>query len=78
MPESDDTQAGEVPAVEETLVEESLAAGVSPRVVRRAQWWPASVVGRRTSWRPSRSGGSRTTATPVDHETSRTVDELVG
>lgn len=60
------------------LVEESLAAGVTPRVVRRAEWWPASVVGRRTSWRPSRSGGSRAAATPVDHETTRTVDQLVG
>jgi transglutaminase-like putative cysteine protease len=59
-------------------VEESLAAGVTPRDVRRAAWWPASVVGRRTSWRPTWSSGSRTTETPVDHETSRTVDELVG
>ncbi|MDT0185487.1 DUF3488 and transglutaminase-like domain-containing protein [Microbacterium sp. ARD31] len=60
------------------LVEEALAAGVTPRDVRRAQWWPASVVGRRTSWRPRRSSVARATETPVDHETSRTVDELVG
>lgn len=61
------------------LVEESLAAGVTPRDVRRAAWWPASVVGRRRSWRPlGRSGQPRTPETPVDHETSRTVDELVG
>ncbi|HSU00933.1 MAG TPA: DUF3488 and transglutaminase-like domain-containing protein, partial [Nocardioides sp.] len=64
------------------LVEESLAAGVTPRDVRRAQWWPPSVVGRRTSWRPrgSRAGRGRgvATGTPVDHETSRTVDELIG
>ncbi|NPD06809.1 transglutaminase domain-containing protein [Nocardioides sp. zg-1308] len=63
-----------------SLVEESLAAGVPPRDVRRAAWWPASVVGRRTSWRrpgrPPRSSRTRT-ATP-DGETTRTVDELVG
>jgi transglutaminase-like putative cysteine protease len=59
------------------VVEAALAAGVTPREVRRATWWPASVVGRRTSWRPR---PSRTTQpqTPVDHETSRTVDELIG
>lgn len=71
------------------LVEESLAAGVTPRDVRRAAWWPPSVVGRRTSWRPlasARAGRGRGAAartgtgsgTPVDHETSRTVDELIG
>ncbi|MCF6377322.1 DUF3488 and transglutaminase-like domain-containing protein [Nocardioides KLBMP 9356] len=60
------------------LVEEALAAGVTPREERRAQWWPASVVGRRTtSWRPRRSRAAQT-RTPVDHETSETVDELVG
>lgn len=61
------------------LVEESLAAGVTPRDVRRAAWWPPSVVGRRRSWptrSSARSGRSRT-ETPVDHET-RTVDELIG
>ncbi|SED32121.1 Transglutaminase-like superfamily protein [Nocardioides exalbidus] len=57
------------------LVEESLAAGVTPREARRAAWWPASVAGRRTSWRP-RSRSSQTETS--DHETSRTVDELVG
>ena len=44
------------------LVEEALAAGVTPRDVRRAAWWPPSVVGRRTSWRSrssSRSGRGR-------------------
>lgn len=60
------------------LVEDSLAAGVTPRDVRRAAWWPASVVGRRRSWRPTWSVGSRSAETPVDHETSQTVDELVG
>jgi transglutaminase-like putative cysteine protease len=58
------------------LVEESLVAGVSPRDVRRAAWWPTSVVGRRRSWRPRSS--TRADRTPVDHESSRTVDELVG
>ena len=64
------------------LVEESLAAGVTPRDVRRATWWPPSVTGRRTSWRPRGAGrfgrgagGAPTTATPVDQET-RTVDQL--
>lgn len=60
------------------LVEQSLAAGVTPRDVRRAAWWPASVAGRRTSWRPRPRSQSRSTQTPVGHETSRTVDELVG
>ncbi|HEY7717923.1 MAG TPA: hypothetical protein VH915_04130, partial [Pedococcus sp.] len=64
------------------LVEESLSAGVTPRDVRRATWWPASVVGRRRrSWRrrsQSRSPRSAQAEVPVDHETSRTVDELVG
>jgi hypothetical protein len=60
-----------------TLVEESLAAGVTPREVRRATWWPASVVGRRTSWRPRSRAVQVATGAP-DHETSRTVDELVG
>lgn len=59
------------------LVEESLAAGVTSREARRAQWWPASVVGRRTSWRPRTRPGRATTTTP-DHESTRTVDELVG
>ena len=57
------------------LVEESLAAGVTPREVRRAAWWPASVVGRRMTWRP-RTRRSRS-ETP-DRESARTVDELVG
>lgn len=56
------------------LVEESLAAGVTPREARRAAWWPASVTGRRTTWRSQAPAGG----TPVDHETSRTVDELIG
>lgn len=60
------------------LVEQSLAAGVTPHDVRRAAWWPASVVGRRTSWRPRSRSESRSTQTPVGHETTRTVDELVG
>jgi transglutaminase-like putative cysteine protease len=64
-------------AGEARLVEAALAAGVTPREVRRATWWPASVVGRRTSWRPRQSRTAQT-QTPVDHETSRTVDELVG
>lgn len=58
------------------VVEESLAAGVTPRDVRRAQWWPASVVGRRRTWRP-RVSRTAQTKTPVDNE-ARTVDELVG
>ena len=58
------------------LVEESLSAGVTSREERRAVWWPASVVGRPRSWRP-RARRAATTATP-DHETARTVDELVG
>jgi transglutaminase-like putative cysteine protease len=62
------------------LVEESLAAGVTPRDVRRATWWPSSVVGRRrrTSWRPRSQARAAQAEVPVDHETSRTVDELVG
>jgi transglutaminase-like putative cysteine protease len=59
------------------LVEESLTAGVTSRDARRAQWWPASVVGRRRPWRPRTRAGRAPTATP-DHETTRTVDELVG
>ena len=59
------------------LVEQALVAGVTPREVRRASWWPASVVGRRTTWRPRGRAGTAQTETP-DHETSRTVDELVG
>ncbi len=58
-------------------VEQALVAGVTPREVRRASWWPASVVGRRTTWRPRGRAGTAQTETP-DHETSRTVDELVG
>lgn len=61
------------------LVEEALAAGVTPRDVRRAAWWPASVVGRpRTSWRPRSQARAAHGEVPVDHEASRTVDELVG
>jgi hypothetical protein len=59
------------------VVEQALAAGVTPREVRRAQWWPASVVGRRTTWRP-RASRRVQPPTPVDPETSTTVDELVG
>mgnify|MGYP005990493543 CR=1 FL=1 len=59
------------------LVEQALIAGVTPREVRRASWWPTSVVGRRTTWRPRGRAGTAQTETP-DHETSRTVDELVG
>ncbi len=59
------------------LVEQALAAGVTRREVRRAAWWPASVVGRRPSWRRTR--GTRTsTTTPAGTGSSRTVDELVG
>ncbi len=67
------------------LVEQSLSAGVTPRDVRRAAWWPPSVAGRRRSWRPRVStragrgrGMSARAAAPVDHETTRTVDELIG
>ena len=61
------------------LVEQALSAGVTPRDVRRAHWWPASVVGRRTSWRPrSFRSTAPSTQTPVEHETSRTVDQLIG
>jgi transglutaminase-like putative cysteine protease len=60
-----------------TLVEDALAAGVTPREVRRAAWWPASVVGRRTSWRSrTRTGQARNDATA--DEAGRSVDELVG
>ena len=59
------------------LVEQALAAGVTPREVRRAAWWPASVVGRRTSWRPRSRSDRAQTETP-GHESARTVDELVG
>lgn len=60
-----------------TLVEDALAAGVTPREVRRAVWWPASVVGRRTSWRSrTRTGQARSDATA--DEAGRSVDELVG
>jgi len=59
------------------LVEESMAAAVTPREERRARWWPASVVGRRTSWR-RRTRSERATTTTPDHESIRTVDELVG
>jgi transglutaminase-like putative cysteine protease len=60
-----------------TLVEDALAAGVTPREVRRAAWWPASVVGRRTSWRSrTRTGQARSDATA--DEAGRSVDELVG
>ncbi|GAB3035729.1 transglutaminase [Nocardioides flavus (ex Wang et al. 2016)] len=57
------------------IVEEALAAGVTPREVRRAAWWPASVAGRRTSWR-SRTRAGQTRAGATADETS--VDELVG
>ena len=59
------------------LVEESLVAGVTARDARRAEWWPASVVGRRRSWRPRSRAGRATTATP-DRDSVRTVDELIG
>jgi transglutaminase-like putative cysteine protease len=61
-----------------TLVEDALAAGVTPREVRRAAWWPASVVGgRRTSWRSrTRTGQARSDASAG--ESGRSVDELVG
>jgi hypothetical protein len=75
-------------AADAGLVEESLSAGVTPRDVRRAAWWPASVVGRRTSWRRRSGKGDETadshgtdphgTDTPLEHETARTVDELIG
>jgi transglutaminase-like putative cysteine protease len=59
------------------LVEQALTAGVTPRDVRRAAWWPSSVVGRRPSWRRNRADRTSTT-TPVGGGSSRTVDELVG
>ena len=62
------------------LVEQALAAGVTPREVA-----PGPSGGRPPSWdgvrpgvpRASRSTRSRTD-TPVDTEATRTVDELVG
>lgn len=58
------------------VVERSLAAGVTPREERRAQWWPASVVGtRRRSWR-LRRGASDASADTTARE--RGADELVG
>ena len=56
-------------------VEESLAAGVSPRAVRRAAWWPASVVGQGVRRRPR---ATQTAPSSTDLENARTVDELVG
>ncbi|PKH44053.1 Transglutaminase-like superfamily protein [Nocardioides alpinus] len=60
------------------LVEAALAAGVTPRDVRRAAWWPASVTGRRTTWRPRARLGRSRGAAGADRESTRTVDELVG
>lgn len=60
-----------------TLVEDALAAGVTPREVRRAAWWPASVVGRRTSWRSRTRTGQARSDVGAD-EAGRSVDELVG
>lgn len=57
------------------LVEESLAAGVTPRVLRRAAWWPTSVVGRGVRRRP-RAAQAAPSSTDLEH--ARTVDELVG
>ena len=57
------------------LVEESLAAGVTPRVVRRAAWWPTSVVGRGVRRRPR---ARQAAPSSTDLENARTVDELVG
>ena len=57
------------------LVEESLAAGVSPRAVRRATWWPASVVGRGLRRRPR---ATQPEPSSTDLENARTVDEMVG
>ena len=56
-------------------VEEALAAGVSPRVVRRAAWWPASVVGRGVRRRPRAVAPAPSS---TDLENARTVDEMVG
>ena len=58
-----------------SLVEDSLSAGVTPRDVRRAAWWPASVTGRRTSWR---ARSRQAPAGAPHHDTGRAVDELVG
>ena len=58
-----------------SLVEESLSAAVTPRDVRRAAWWPASVTGRRTSWR---ARSRQAPAGTQHHDTGRAVDELVG
>lgn len=58
------------------VVEDALAAGVTPREVRRATWWPASVVGR-TSWRSRSRTGQARTDSPTD-EAGHSVDELVG
>lgn len=65
---------------EAELVEASLAAGVTPRAARRAAWWPASVTGGRTTWRlrPQSRSGRASGETPIDHESSRTVDQLIG
>jgi transglutaminase-like putative cysteine protease len=57
------------------VVEDSLTAGVTPREARRAARWPGSVAGRRTTWRLRTRANQ--TETP-DHDSSRTVDELVG
>ena len=56
------------------LVEESLSAGVSPRLARRAVWWPRSVVGRVVRSRRR----VEVPQAPTDHGHVRTVDELVG
>ncbi len=60
------------------LVEKSLAAGVTPRDVRRAAWWPPSVARRRTSWRPRARSRHARHDPAGDHESARTVDELIG
>ncbi|NYE38494.1 transglutaminase-like putative cysteine protease [Nocardioides cavernae] len=60
------------------LVEKSLAAGVTPREVRRAAWWPASVAGGRRLPRRTRTRAERGPTSTPDRESTRTVDELVG
>ena len=82
LPRPRDLHRRAVRAATPPLVEEALAAGVTPREVRRASWWPASVVGRRTSWRPrqprtDRRPGRPSTTRPAGRSTSSSADRAL-
>ena len=59
-------------------VEAALAAGVAPRDVRRAAWWPPSVTRRRTTWRPRALVGRRRGGGSAGRASSPALDELLG